>query len=269
MKSTRPFSAPCVLYCLAVLALPAFADEKLPALKVGNLVYSNVTITSVSPTDIFFTSDAGMSNAKLKDLDPALQKHFNYNSAAATAAEQKQKAANARYDIQLAKEAPAKASATRDAEPDSTDQASSKKIWAKSFLNQPAPPLYVEKWLTPEPDLRGKFVLIDFWATWCAPCRAAIPELNSISKLYADKLIVVGLTDQTEVQVRRMTDPKVDYFVASDTQARTKNLVGVTGIPHILLMDPQGIVRWEGFPFLKGNELSPTVVGGIIARYSN
>ena len=146
--------------------------------------------------------------------------------------------------------------------------AAEKQIWAKSFLNQKAPELVVEKWLTKEPDRKGKFVLIDFWATWCPPCRKAIPELNGLQKKFGDKLVVIGLSDEPEAKVKGMTTPSIDYAVAIDTQARTKKAVGVTGIPHLLLIDPQGIVRWEGFPFLTGFELTEQVVADILAKHS-
>ena len=146
--------------------------------------------------------------------------------------------------------------------------AQQKKIWAKSFLNQKAPELVVEKWLTKEPDRKGKFVLIDFWATWCGPCRKAIPELNALHKKFGDKLVVVGVSDEQEAKVKAMSEPKIEYFSAIDTRARTKKAVGVTGIPHVLIMDPQGIVRWEGFPLLDNHELTEKVVAEILAQHA-
>ena len=146
--------------------------------------------------------------------------------------------------------------------------AAEKRIWAKSFLNKKAPDIVVEKWLAQEPDRKGKFVLIDFWATWCGPCRKAIPELNALHKKFGDKLVVIGLSDEPEAKVKAMTTPKMDYAVAIDTQARTKNAVGVAGIPHVLIMDPQGIVRWEGFPLMEGFELTEQVVAEILAKSS-
>ena len=53
------------------------AQEQLPELKVGTNIYHNVTILSVSHTEILFSSDSGMANAKLKNLDPDLQTHFH------------------------------------------------------------------------------------------------------------------------------------------------------------------------------------------------
>jgi cytochrome c biogenesis protein CcmG/thiol:disulfide interchange protein DsbE len=64
-------------------------------------------------------------------------------------------------------------------------------------------------------------------------------------------------------------DPKIDYYVAVDTQARTEKALEVTAIPHVLIIDPKGIVRWEGFPFQQGYELTGKVVADIINQYSN
>jgi cytochrome c biogenesis protein CcmG/thiol:disulfide interchange protein DsbE len=262
--------ASAIVLSLAFLASQTYADETLPVLEVGSDTYSNVLVTSVSVTDIYFTSEKGMANAKLKDLDPEMQKHFNYDPAKADAVEKKQAADKFQYHLQLLKEPPPRTVADEPAEHDSAEQAApGKKLWAKSFLNQKAPDLVVEKWLTDQPDLRGKCVLIDFWATWCPPCRAAIAELNAYSKQFGDKLVVIGISDETEEAVRRMVDPKIEYYVAIDTQARMKKAVEVTGIPHVLIIDPQGYVRWEGFPFLDGYELNAKVVADIINRYSN
>jgi len=144
-----------------------------------------------------------------------------------------------------------------------------KQMWAKSFLNQKAPELVVEQWLSDEPDTEGKFVLIDFWATWCGPCNKAIPELNKWYNKYKDQMVVVGLSDESEKRVSLMKEPVMEYFSAIDTQRRLKNTYQVRGIPHVVLMDPEGIVRWEGFPFLKGNELTDQVLEDIFSKYGN
>jgi cytochrome c biogenesis protein CcmG, thiol:disulfide interchange protein DsbE len=263
-----------IMFALVTATMAVRADEQLQVLKVGSDVYSNVTVTTVTATDIYFTYAGGMGNATLKSLDPALQKHFHYNSQVAGAVEQKQAVANEQYHLQLINQS---SSQSQSADKSGGAQSPSggqepetgKKLWAKSFLNQKAPDLIVEKWLTPEPDRRGKFTLIDFWATWCPPCRAAIPELNGYHEKFGDKLVVIGISDETEAAVRALTNPQIEYSIAIDTQARTKNVVGVTGIPHVLIIDPQGIVRWEGFPFLQGYELNEKVVADILAKYSN
>jgi cytochrome c biogenesis protein CcmG, thiol:disulfide interchange protein DsbE len=144
--------------------------------------------------------------------------------------------------------------------------AEDKKLWAKSVIGQKAPDFVVEKWLTTEPNTKGKFVLIDFWATWCPPCRKAIPELNGFQKKFADKLVVIGVSDETEDKVKKLTDPAIEYASAIDPQARMKTTLAITGIPHCIVIDPNGIVRWEGFPFLGGYELTEKVVADILAK---
>jgi thiol-disulfide isomerase/thioredoxin len=261
-------------FALAAAMLSAMAlraDEVLPLLRANGQTYTNATILNVTATDIYFVSSQGVGNARLKDLPADLQKHFHYNAANAAATEQKQSAANAQYRRQAAS-APTVKPPDETREPEkpapAPESKTGKKIWANSFLNQKAPDLVVEKWLTPEPDCRGKFVLIDFWATWCPPCREAIPELNGYAKKFGDKLVVIGISDEQENVVRNFHNPQIEYSVAIDTQGRTKKAVGVTGIPHVLIIDPQGIVRWEGFPFLSGYELNDKVVADIIAKYS-
>src|SRR5947208_11942168 len=105
--------------------------------------------------------------------------------------------------------------------------AAEKKLWAKSFLNQKAPELVVERWLSKEPDRKGKFVLIDFWATWCGPCRKAIPELNAFHKKFGEKLVVIGISDEPAEKVNSFANPKIEYFSAIDTKAKTKSAVEV------------------------------------------
>ncbi len=142
-----------------------------------------------------------------------------------------------------------------------------KKIWAKSVLNEKAPTLTVEKWLTEIPDTKGKFVLVDFWATWCPPCRAFIPVLNSISKNHKDKLVVIGISDETAEKVESMQGVKPAYYEAVDTKKTMSNQLAIKGIPHVLLIDPNGIVRWEGFPLLEDHELTDSVVTSLMQKY--
>ena len=91
----------CLTLGLLIIALKVCADDNLPVLKVGDDVFSNVTVIRVTPTDIYFTYPGGMANAKLKQLEPELQKHFHYNATNAIAVEKNQIEANAQYHANL------------------------------------------------------------------------------------------------------------------------------------------------------------------------
>ena len=148
-----------------------------------------------------------------------------------------------------------------------SDAAVSKKprrMWATSYLYAKAPELVVEKWLTDKPETKGKYVLIEFWATWCPPCRRSIPLLNKFHKKYGKELVVIGISEESEAAVRKLKTPNVEYFSAIDTQERMKKELGVFGIPHVIIVEPGGFVIWEGFPLLKDYELTETIIDKIL-----
>ncbi len=239
-----------LLALVCLVAASALADEFLPVLKVNGDVYSNVTVTKVTATDIYFIHAGGVGNAKLKNLAPDLQNHFHYDAARDALVEREQTTNNAEYHQYVLSIKPPPAG-QQESEPSAAagdDDFVAPELHARSVRGQVPPLFAVEQWLTPQPDITGKFVLLEFWATSSEPCRLTIPQLNEFQQKYRDRLVIVGITDETEDVVRQMTGPKIEYAVAIDTQARMMKALKITGIPHCILLDPQHIVRYEGLP---------------------
>ena len=91
----------------------------------------------------------------------------------------------------------------------------------------------------------GKVALIDFWASWCGPCRAEIPNIAEMHKRYADKgLVVVGLNvwDKPEAQQKTIEAMNMTWLQLADSTKNATNVYGVQGIPQIMLIGKDGVI---------------------------
>lgn len=100
------------------------------------------------------------------------------------------------------------------------------------------------------PDYKKKPMLLEFWATWCPPCRESIPHVNEIYGKYKDRgLVVIGVTAEPGTVIRRFQkDVPMNYAVATDQGGRLSEKMGINGIPHAFLISESGEIVWEGHP---------------------
>lgn len=126
------------------------------------------------------------------------------------------------------------------------------KLYAENHQGKKLPvALGNEQWLSEPRDLKGKVVMLDFWGTWCPDCTAFSPMADRMQKKYAGKLEVLAIGGQrdTEDEVRSHMDRHtVSYAHLFDEQQRLYKALNVTGIPHVVILSTDGVIRWQGFP---------------------
>lgn len=93
-------------------------------------------------------------------------------------------------------------------------------------------------------------LLVDFWATWCTPCREATRRLSDLhAKLHDKGLHIVAMTTEQEPTVRAfLKNHPVPYHVALDNDSLASKAFGVRSLPFAVLVDNQSVVRWTGDP---------------------
>ncbi len=127
------------------------------------------------------------------------------------------------------------------------------------------PEVKATEWLTAKPDLKGKVVLYDFWATWCGPCRKVIPEMNEWSKKFKDDLVIIGVSNEERGPVDAyLKEQPINYSLALDTKNKFNGDLKIQGIPHVYVVSPDGIVRWQGFPLQAEDTLTTEKLEQII-----
>jgi thiol-disulfide isomerase/thioredoxin len=246
-----------IVLALLLLALVARADEQLPFLKVGNDTFTNVVVTKVTASDIYFISNSGMGNAKLKDLEPELQKHFHFDAGKADALEKARAQANAQYQAHLSSQPTVHPpDMSRTSEPDvPVGLAIGQRFPDFNETDLNGAPLSVSAG-------RGKVLLVDFWATWCGPCRAEMPNVIGVyQKYHAAGFDIVGVSlddDQNAVVSFTASQgmPWPQYFDGKDWDNKLAKQYGVNSIPMSYLLDRNGIIVGKG---LRGQNLERAV----------
>lgn len=110
-------------------------------------------------------------------------------------------------------------------------------------------------------DWKGKVVLVNFWATWCGPCRAEIPDLVDLQNKYRDRLIVIGISeDEGPVDgVRKFAEQyMVNYPIAMTTDAVNERFPGITALPTTYFLDTEGKVVQKHVGMLHARETEAT-----------
>jgi thiol-disulfide isomerase/thioredoxin len=97
-------------------------------------------------------------------------------------------------------------------------------------------------------DWKGKVVLVNFWATWCPPCLAEIPDLIALQNKYRDRLVVVGISEDEispEVVKRFATERKINYPIAMTSPELQTRFTGITALPTTFVLDPDGQIAYK------------------------
>lgn len=103
---------------------------------------------------------------------------------------------------------------------------------------------------------RGKVVYLDFWASWCAPCLKAIPEIEAMRKELAGEdfqVVAVNLDQQTKKALRFLEKNPIGYPSASDPKGRLPKQFGVDTMPTSYLIDGEGVIRHVHRGFQRGD----------------
>ena len=145
----------------------------------------------------------------------------------------------------------------------------------KLAVGDTAPGLDIEKWVKGDETKieEGQVYVVEFWATWCGPCKRSIPHLTELQQKYGDEgLTIIGVSWEEESKVvpfARSQGGKMDYTVAVDRREGTKrawlDAAKVQGIPAAFVVDRRGKIAWIGNPL--DEEFDNTIRGVMSGRF--
>lgn len=147
------------------------------------------------------------------------------------------------------------------------------------MVGDAAPAFSIESWVKGEPFTgfeKGRVYVVEFWATWCLPCRESMPHLTKVQEQFKDRVTVVGITSSESngledvVPFVEKNSEVMGYTVAWDNNGKTdaawRKAAGQTSIPSAFIVDGDGKIAWVGHPMYPAGEmdevLAKVVAGG-------
>jgi len=106
---------------------------------------------------------------------------------------------------------------------------------------------------------KGKYVLVDFWASWCGPCKAEIPNLRNVYNQYKGKdfdVLSIAVWDKPEATKNAAREHGITWSQIINAQQIPTDIYGIEAIPHIMLIGPDGTILRRN---LRGSQIREAV----------
>lgn len=144
-------------------------------------------------------------------------------------------------------------------------------------IGEKAPNINITDWIENEPidkNLSGKYLILEFWATWCGPCIAAVPHMNELQeKFYGKDIYYISITDESVEKVQRSLK-RIDFnsIVVTDLTKKTQinfgdGTKGLEEYPLTILIDNNNTIKWIGEPKNLNSEIMTNFLGS--KRFEN
>lgn len=113
-------------------------------------------------------------------------------------------------------------------------------------------------------DQRGKYVVLDFWATWCPPCRESMPQIQELFDAYKDRAVAfMAISNEERAELRTFkNNSKFTYPIYVDIEDQAGKSLGIEAIPRFVVIDPEGRVVFDQ----EGAPLDMTAIRKVLDR---